>query len=96
MDEAMVRKRCAEILSDAPVTGDDMILYRAAYADGLEAAASYIASLDQKVLKDLDTARQDAARLRGILQAILNADERGQGLPFQEAMQEAQRALKGA
>lgn len=42
-----------------------------------------------------DTARQDAARLRGILQAILNADERGQGLPFQEAMQEAQQALKG-
>jgi hypothetical protein len=47
MDDAMIRKRCAEILSDAPVTGDEMILYRAAYADGLEAAASYIASLDQ-------------------------------------------------
>lgn len=44
----------------------------------------------------LTASEQEAGRLRDILDAILAADERGQGLPFQEAMQEAQRALKGA
>lgn len=48
----------------------------------------------EQLVTDLDAARQDAARLRGILQAILNADERGQGLPFQEAMRVAYQEVK--
>lgn len=57
--------------------------------DGHDTAEKY------RRLSLLQSSEQEAGRMRGILQAILNADERGQGLPFQEAMQEAQRALKG-
>jgi len=36
----------------------------------------------------------DIERLRRILSAILAADERGQGIPFAEAMEAAHKALK--
>ena len=34
MDEAAIRKRCEEILSGAPITSDELVVYRAAVADG--------------------------------------------------------------
>lgn len=54
MDDATVKQRIQEILRPVyKIDGNyllmrsDIPLYRAAYADGLEAAASYIASLNQ-------------------------------------------------
>jgi len=44
--------------------------------------------------KDYDALRAQARELADILGAILAADERGQGLPFKEAMDRAQAVLK--
>jgi hypothetical protein len=44
---------------------------------------------------DLARLLDDLARSRALLDAILAADERGQGLPFAEAMQAAHRYLLG-
>lgn len=43
----------------------------------------------------LVSAVEDNSRLRSILRALLEADERGQGLPWCEAMERARRALDG-
>ena len=44
----------------------------------------------------LETMIHDRQALKSILAAILHADERGQGLPFQEAMERARQALRQA
>lgn len=62
--------------------------------EGIEDNLAKSIAENEQLAVDLDTARRDAARLRGILQAILNADERGQGLPFQEAMRVAYQEVK--
>jgi hypothetical protein len=42
----------------------------------------------------IDLARDRIAELESILRDILAADERGQGLPFAEAMERAHKALQ--
>ena len=44
----------------------------------------------------LAAVEQERQALKDILAAILHADERGQGLPFQEAMERARQALRQA
>lgn len=58
-----------------------------------ETVGIYQARIDERKAQ-LDAAAHDAERLRMTLQAILDADERGQGLPFKEAMDHAYKLLK--
>lgn len=55
MDEAMVRKRCEEILSGAPITSDELVVYRAAYADGQRAGMERAADRIVKTHKSIDS-----------------------------------------
>ena len=47
------------------------------------------------ILNALAAAEAERDRLRGFIEAILDADERGQGLPFSEAMKRAYKHLHG-
>ena len=48
-----------------------------------------------RLLDKRDAAVQEAGRLKEALRAILHADERGQGLPFKEAMERAFTLVRG-
>jgi hypothetical protein len=50
--------------------------------------------IETSMAKELEMLRAENERLRRILRAILDADERGQGTPFGEAMKAARKALR--
>lgn len=63
-----------------------LIILRTIDEDDCEHRSHYVVPVLRK-------AAERMAELESILRAILDADERGQGLPFAEAMERAHRAM---